>query len=195
MAAGRAVGVPDFSKLCGDGLAHSGHRGAVLPSGDPERPQQPQQDRDRGYRLPVRWCARCARTVGNAHNKGPTLPAKLPVGDKAWAANGGLLTLPASRLGVTSVWPASRASCWPGAPPLQRVASRRGSYGAGLDRARGTAARTEVASRTDALNGIMKATHAERKVIITHASVLPHCRMFVRPFRVTRAVPTRPRPH
>ena len=55
--------------------------------------------------------ARCARSVGNAHNKGPTLPAKLPVGDKASAANGGLLTLPASRLGVTSVWPASRASC------------------------------------------------------------------------------------
>ena len=114
-------------------------------------------------------CARCARTVGNAHNKGPTLPAKLPVGGKAWAANGGLLTLPASRLGVTSVWPASRASCWPGAPPLQRVASRRGSYGAGLDRTRGTAARTEVASRTDALNGKMQAAHVARHAVVRKA--------------------------
>ena len=66
------------------------------------------------------------------------------------------------------------------------MTSRRGSYGAGLDRTRGTAARTEVASRTDALNGKMQATPTPERLGSHYTRKrAPACRMFVRPFRVT----------
>ena len=66
------------------------------------------------------------------------------------------------------------------------MASRRGSYGAGLDRARGTAARTEVASRTDAASPWI-ARHSTMPELLDARGVPDyiHGGWRLRPFRVT----------